>query len=102
MKVNVLGVKRIQGKAKETGNPYDICTLLAVLPIQTGPAGPATISGYGYEIGEMTLDPEALPQFSNHKFPAMLELTIEPVLYRGKIEQLVVGTTTQPVIAKAV
>lgn len=102
MKANVLGVKRIEGRAKETGNPYDICTLLMILPIQTGQAGTASISGYGYEVGEMTLDPAALPQFSQHKYPVQLDLIIEPVLYRGKIDQLVTGTTTQPAIAKAV
>lgn len=102
MKINVLGVKRMKGKKKDTGAEYDICNLIAILPVETAANANFEVSGFGYETGEMPLDPAALLQFSQHKFPALLDLTVEPVLYRGKIEQLVTGTTTQPTIAKAV
>ncbi len=94
MKTQVLGVKRMNGIAKESGNPFDMASIFVVVPIETSSNAKITIQGYGYEVGEMALEPEALKQFESFKFPCSLELTLEPVLYRGKISQIVTGTTS--------
>lgn len=96
MKTQVLGVKRMNGIAKESGNPFDMASIFVVVPIETSSNSKITIQGYGYEVGEMALEPESLKQFENFKFPCTLELTLEPVLYRGKISQIVTGTTSAP------
>ena len=100
MKIQVLGVKRMTGTAKESGNPFDMATLLAIVPIEQVAGAKFSVQGFGYETGEMVLDPDALKQFENFKYPCALELTLEIVNYRGKITQIVTGTSTpQPVKA---
>ena len=94
MKTQVLGVKRMNGVAKESGNPYDMASIFVIVPIENVSKGNFTILGYGYEVGEMPLDPEAIKQFEGFKYPCAIELTLEPVLYKGKISQVVTGTTT--------
>ena len=101
MKVQVLGVKRMSGTVKESGNPFDMASLFAIVPIEQVSNAKFNITGYGYEVGEMQVEPAAVKQFENFKFPCMLELTQEAVLYRGKITQIVTGTTT-PVPVKSV
>lgn len=98
MKIQVLGVKRMHGTAKESGNQFDMASLFAVLPIEQVSGAKFSVEGFGYEVGEMPLEPSAIKQFENFKFPILLELTLDAVLYKGKITQIVTGTsTTQPV-----
>ncbi len=96
MKTQVLGVKRMNGIAKESGNPYDMASIFVIVPIENVSKGNLNIVGHGYEVGEMPLEPEAIKQFENFKFPAVLDLTLEPLLYKGKISQIVTGTTSAP------
>jgi hypothetical protein len=92
MKLTVLGVKRIQGTSSKTGNPFDMCNLLALNPIQSF-AGKVAIQGFGYEVMEVNLDPNAVPQFSAYqgKFPVTLELDTEYQAFMGKLETVVTG-----------
>lgn len=101
MKIQVLGVKRMHGTAKESGNQFDMASLYAVLPIEQLSGAKFSVEGFGYEVGEMPLEPAAIKQFENFKFPCALELTLDAVLYKGKISQVVTGTTT-PAPVKAV
>lgn len=96
MKIQVLGVKRMSGTARESGNAFDMGSLLAIVPIENISNSKITVVGYGYETGEMLLDPECIKQFENFKYPCALELTMEIVNYRGKISQIVTGTTSVP------
>lgn len=96
MKMHVIGVKRIEGFGKESGNPFDMCSLLALVPIEAGTFGKdkakqTTITGYGFEIGEVDLDPAAIPQFEKIQFPAHLELTTGEAWFRGKFQTIVTG-----------
>jgi len=94
MKIQVLGVKHVSGIAKESKNPYSMATLLAVVPIEQVSGANFKVEGFGYEVGEMQVDEKAISQFSGFKYPCMLELILEPILYRGKMDQIVTGTNT--------
>ena len=94
MKIQVLGVKRMSGQAKASGNQFEMASLLAIVPIENVSTAKFSIEGYGYETGEMLLDPECLEQFKAFKYPCALELDMELVNYRGKISQVVTGTST--------
>lgn len=96
MKIQVLGVKRMSGTAKESGNPFEMATLLAIVPIENVSGSKFSVQGYGYEVGEMLLEPDCIKQFESFKFPCALELSMELVNYRGKISQIVTGTSTVP------
>lgn len=91
MKVQVLGIKSISGHSKEKGTPFSICNLLVVLPIENMTNPNVQITGYGFETSEMTVLPEAFPQFRDLKFPAMVELVLQVANYRGKIDTVVSG-----------
>lgn len=91
MKVQVLGIKSISGHSKEKGNPFSICNLLVVLPIENLNNANVQITGYGFETSEMTVLPEAFPQFRELKFPCMVELSLTVANYRGKIDTVVSG-----------
>lgn len=96
MKTQVLGVKRMSGIGRDSGNEYDMASLFVIVPIENVNRDNLKIVGYGYETGELQIQPEAIKQFENFKYPCPLELTLEPILYKGKISQIVTGTTSVP------
>lgn len=98
MKAQVLGIKVMQGRGKESGEPFEMARLSVIFPIENVSNAKISIQGYGYEVGEMLVDAKALPQFSGFKYPCVLELITESTLYRGKVDQIVVGTSTQPAV----
>ena len=91
MKLNVLGVKRIIGKSKANGSPFDMCRLLASVPIDVGGTDKFQVTGYGSELAEVNLDPACLPSFAGVKFPCVMDLTTDSRPFRGKFETVVTG-----------
>jgi len=89
MKISVMGVKLVAGLSKESQQPFEISRLLCMVPIESGKFKSVTITGHGYELAEMELDPASIHMFSNVKFPASLELITEQCFYRGKFETIV-------------
>jgi len=90
MKLNVLGVKRVKGKAK-SGSDFDMCRLFAMVPIDPVHSEKIDITGSGFELAEMELDPAALLSFSSLTFPVEIELQTDTRPYRGKLESVVTG-----------
>lgn len=101
MKFRVIGAKRIEGLAKASGKPFDMCRAYCLVPVETG-QGKTVVTGYGSEVAEMELDPLALPQFANLKFPADVELKIEQRFVFGEFRSIVIGVegAVQPALAK--
>ena len=100
MQFNVVGVKRIEGTAKASGNPFDMCRLYAMVPIE-GAEGKTRVTGYGMEVGEMDLDPAVLGDFAKIVFPAKLELKTEQSFRMGEFKTVVVGIEGAKSSAKA-
>jgi len=98
MKLHILGVKRISGTAK-TGNEFDMCNVLGIVPIQTGGGKTVRIEGFGFEVAELPLEQSAMPLFSGMKFPCIVDLETDSRPYMGKLETFVVGISPS---AKAV
>ncbi len=90
MKFNVIGAKRIEGVAKVSGNPFDMCRVYCVVPIEQS-AGKTKVSGFGSELAELELSPDALPQFAGLKFPCELELKVDQRFVFGEFRSVVVG-----------
>lgn len=90
MQFQVIGVKRIEGNAKATGNPFDMCRLYALVPIEQG-SGKVKVTGYGLEVGEMELDPACLEAFSKIQLPAKLELKTDQAFRMGEFRSVVIG-----------
>lgn len=91
MKMTVLGVKRVKGISSKTGNDFDMCRLIGMVPVSPTSNSKVTISGHGFEVAEVELDPDSLPQFSTLKFPAQLDLTTDSRPFMGKFETVVTG-----------
>ena len=100
MKTTVLGVKRIEGTAKVSGNPFDMCRLFCMVPIEQA-SGKTKVSGFGYELGEMELLPESLASFASVKFPAQLDLMVEQKFMFGEFKSFVTGLLAAPVVKAA-
>lgn len=95
MKMTVSGVQRIAGTAK-TGSLFDMCQLLALVPIDVSNGGKVQVNGAGLKEMPLPLDAAAMPQFMNLKYPCVVELVTEPRPQRGKLETVVVGIVQQP------
>lgn len=93
MKLLCGGVQRIQGVSKASGAPFDMCNLLALVPVEQINNSKVQIVGSGHKQMEMPLDPavlnEFLPLFG--KGPVWIDLATEPRPRNGKFETTVVG-----------
>lgn len=91
MKALVLGVKRIKGTARSTGNAFDMTRVIIGTPIVPQDSEKMTVQGYGYEVNEVPMEETALAQFRTLKFPSIVELATDSRPYRGKLELIVTG-----------
>lgn len=80
MKVLVLGVIRMAGTSTKSGTPkpYDMTRVTYGVPVQPVNSETRQVSGMGYEVQDLDLDPAALSQFNEVKFPAVLDLDVQP------------------------
>lgn len=99
MKMTVVGVQRISGTAKASGNAYDMCNVMGLVPIEVVNNAKMQINGAGMKVMEIPLDPAALPEFMSLKFPSTVELVTDVRPRSGKLETVVVGIA--PALAKA-
>lgn len=97
MKMHVLGVKRIKGDKSKAGNPYDMCRLFGMVPVENVSKPGFEIAGAGFEIAEIELDTEALPAFLSLKYPCLLDLETDSKPFMGKFETVVSGIRQAPV-----
>ena len=91
MKANVVGVKRMAGTAKSSGNAYDMCSIRVLTPIETVNNPKMQINGAGFDVMEIPLTVDALPKFMNQKYPVQMDLVTEVRLRAGKPETVVSG-----------
>lgn len=68
-----------------------MCNALIALPIENISNANVKITGYGFDVSEMGVLPEALPQFSGLKFPCSVELILDLANYRGKVDTVISG-----------
>lgn len=91
MQATVVGVKRVKGIAKNSGNPFDMSRLLLLSPIESVAQEKFQVAGAGFEVSEVPLDVSALPLFMGVAYPAKLDLIVEPRPFRGGFETVVTG-----------
>ena len=78
MKVTYIGATRRTGKAKATGNPYDMSMMFNATPVKSSSSANNVFTGYGHETREIELDPEALFQFEGVQLGQEIEVVVEP------------------------
>lgn len=91
MKIVVAGVTRQHGKAKESGNPYDMTTVHVLNPIEFFQNENTTRQGVGFTVGEIPGKAELIEQSRTMQFPGVYDLQTDTVFRNGKAQAVVVG-----------
>jgi len=91
MKSTVIGVSRMQGIGKTSKQPYDMARVFVLNPIKPFAKDGLQISGFGFEVAEISMTPDALSQFSGMTFPATIDLQTDMESRGGKLVPIVTG-----------
>lgn len=91
MKIVVAGITRQHGKAKESGNPYDMTTVHVLNPIEFFQNENTTRQGNGFTVGEIPGKAELIENTRGFKFPGVYDLVTDTVFRNGKAQAVVVG-----------
>ncbi|HYV61878.1 MAG TPA: hypothetical protein VE958_04360 [Bryobacteraceae bacterium] len=89
--MRVIGIKRMHGVGKATGNKYDFAELFVMVGIDQVSGEKFSIEGYGSEVASMECDPSVVSQFSGIDYPAELDLKTDQKLVRGEFKTVCVG-----------
>jgi hypothetical protein len=92
MKYQFINASRRHGTSSKNGNPYDICTISVGIPIQAKTTENYDFRGFGVNVLELPLSPDALPQFSDIPLGASIELELQPDLINPR-RTIVTGVT---------
>lgn len=90
MKVLCCGAFRLSGTSK-AGSQFDMCVLKVLRQAESFDNEKLHCRAYGYESVDLPLDHEVLPQFSELRYPVMLNLTLDQKMTRKGVETFVVG-----------
>lgn len=93
MRVQAIGVKRMSGIGKETGNPFDFAQIEILRPMENAAKGKFKLEGYGYETLRIDLSNDAIHKFAEVRFPASIDLVIDTIPGRQGLRSVVVGFT---------
>lgn len=86
MRVHAIGVVRLSGKSRNTGNDYDFAQLYYLRTIETRTGANSTADGAGQEQASLDISLLAFPKFKNISFPRsglMLDLIVENIPSRN-------------------
>lgn len=91
MEVMAIGVFRMSGKSKESGNPYDFSQLLYLKPIEPVARETMQLRGFGYEVSKADLANDSLEKFGHVAFPARIELLTDTIPGRNGFRTIITG-----------
>lgn len=99
MKVFAINVNRNSGvstKKDPSGRPYEMASLQMLTDFEPGEGSKADGSswkreGYGKQVIEIPLKPEALREFKDVAFPCEIELITDSEIIFGRMTTVVVG-----------
>lgn len=78
MKVHFIGVARRYGTSSKTGKQYDMCMLSYAVVIKPNVTQSMNYSGFGYEVKEVELDPNAMNHFALCKLGEIVDVVVQP------------------------
>lgn len=91
MRALVLNAKKSYGVKKSDGTPYEMYIVTISLPLKEFSSSTYNMTGYGHDIAELPLDPQAFIKFAELKEPRVLDLQLESAIMFGDLKQVVVG-----------
>ena len=81
----------MSGVGKDSGKPFDFSRLTILRQIEVAATEKFQLQGYGYEVSDLDLLNDAVPQFAQIKFPCTLDLIVDTVPGRQGLRSMVVG-----------
>lgn len=77
----------------KTQQPFDMCNLHVLVPVENTAGGKVTIQGHGYKNMDIACDAAIVAQFAGlfQRGPVILDVVTEARPNRGKMETCVVG-----------
>lgn len=94
MRALVLNAKQSKGVSKKDGSPYEMYTITVSLPLKPFSSSTYQMNGFGHDIAELPLDPQAYAKFSELKESRVLDLQMESAIMFGDLKQVVTGFST--------
>jgi len=91
MKAFLFGAVQRTGKAKASGNPYDMSRLLIGQQIVPVARENMQVRGVGFEQIEVECTPQVIDALAGFKLPAMVEFEMEHQPKGGKLVPVAVG-----------
>lgn len=91
MRVHAVGVYKMSGLAKQTGNPFEFAQLVVLVPVEIAASAKFNKEGFGLEAQTVDIDSKLLNKFSGVPFPCDIELTTDQVVGRKGIETVITG-----------
>lgn len=78
VKVQFIGASRRTGKAKDTGNPYDICMFSYLVPMEPKKTEQMQFLCHGSQAKEVEMSPDVLNQCAGIEAGAWVNVELSP------------------------
>lgn len=101
MRVKALGVYRMTGISKKSGNSYDMAKLVIQVPCEIVATQTMKRIGHGFSAKELDLEVDALDKFAQFQFPCELDVEVGSRVSSFGLEAIITGAT-RPVVAQRV
>lgn len=102
MRVNALGVYRMKGKSKTSGNDYDMAKLVMTKPFEQFANANMVRTGFGLTVAELDMEPDAVNRCATLQFPCEVDLEIGARISDfGKLESIITAVRPVPAAAAA-
>lgn len=88
MRVSIRGIRRMTGKAKATGNDYDMPLLVCEVPIEEVSTPNMKLTGKGFENSTIPYDPEFEKEFMAVNYPCEAEIETRSISRMGQLESI--------------
>ncbi|WP_337883059.1 hypothetical protein [Chromobacterium haemolyticum] len=93
MKAILSGFLHMSGIAKQSGKPFDMRTLIVLVPAQNAASEKFNKLGVGYEVAELPVADSAKPAFMSLTYPCHAQLDISHEIFNGKMQPTVNGVS---------
>lgn len=97
MQAIAIGLSKMSGTSKGSGNQYEMHRLTIIIPNKSVTSAKFNKIGFGYEPMDLAVAESAFPKFQSVSFPCRIELTMDHEPRGGKVEAVVAGFTGTPV-----
>lgn len=97
MQAIAIGLSKMAGTSKGTGNQYEMHRLTIIIPNKNVSSAKFNKFGLGFEPMDLPVAESAFAKLGSITYPCRIDLTMDHEPRAGKVEAVVAGFTGQPV-----